>query len=259
MNARAPADRSVPVLRVDSPDGKLRAVVFGAATHNTTLRPDCYEICGDYAGFAQANLQEKHPGVQAMFVLGLAGDSDPYPHGTMDLARKHGLELSQEVERVLAGKLEPVRGPLKLGFGLATLPMQAPDKSDLEKRAAGKGRDADNAKRLLASLEKGEKPRDHYDAPVAVWQFGEDLTWVALSGEVVVDYVLLLEKALGANRLWLSAYANDYYGYLPSARLLAEGGYETGGLGGIRFSPQAESALTAKVRDVAIGVGRSVP
>ena len=259
MNARGPADRTVPVLRIDTPEGKLRAIIFGAATHNTTLRPNCYEICGDYAGFAQANIEETHPGVQAMFVLGLAGDSDPYPHGTMELARQHGHELSAEVERVLASKLEPVRGPLKLGYGIATLPMEAPARAELEKQAATTGRDADSAKRLLESLDKGEKPRDHYDAPIAVWQFGDDLTWVALSGEVVVDYVALLEKALGPNRLWLSAYANDYYGYLPSARILAEGGYESRGLGGIRFSPKAQDALTAKVRDIAVGIGRTVP
>jgi len=94
---------------------------------------------------------------------------------------------------------------------------------------------------------------------VAVWQFGSDLTLVALSGEVVVDYVALLEKALEPNRLWLSAYANDYYGYLPSARLLAEGGYETRGLGGLHFSPKAQEVLTAKVRELAAKVGRTVP
>ena len=60
------------------------SVLFGAATHNTTLRPNCYEICGDYAGFAQANLAEQHPGVQAMFMLGLA-------HGTFSLFQFHAL------------------------------------------------------------------------------------------------------------------------------------------------------------------------
>lgn len=259
MNARAPADRTVPVLRIDSADGRLRAVLFGAATHNTTLRPNCYEICGDYAGFAQANLAERHPGVQAMFMLGLAGDSDPYPHGTMELARKHGLELSQEVERVLGAKLEPVRGPLRLSYGMADLPMDAPSRAELEKQSAANDRSAATAKRHLEALEKGEKLRDHYTAPVAVWQFGSDLTLVALSGEVVVDYVALIEKAVGPNKLWLSAYSNDYYGYLPSARLLAEGGYETGGIGGIRFSPRAQDVLTAKVRELAASVGRDSP
>jgi hypothetical protein len=259
MNARGPADRTVPVLRIDTAQGKLRAVLFGAATHNTTLRGNCYEICGDYAGFAQANLEKQHPGVQAMFILGFAGDSDPYPHGTMDLARRHGQELSQEVERVLGAKLEPVRGPLRLSFDKADLPLNVPSRAALEKQAGGRGPDAAAAKRRLAALDQGEKLPDHYAAPVAVWQFGSDLTLVALSGEVVVDYVALLEKALGPNRLWLSAYANDYYGYLPSARLLAEGGYETRGLGGIRFSPKAQDVLTAKVRALAAKVGRAVP
>lgn len=100
-------------------------------------------------------------GVQAMFMLGLAGDSDPYPHGTMELARKHGLELSQEVERVLGTKPEPVRGPLRLSYGMANLPMDAPSRAELEKQAAASDRSAATAKRLLEALEKGEKLRDH--------------------------------------------------------------------------------------------------
>src|SRR5205807_543359 len=111
VNPRGLADRSVPVLRIDDPDGKMRALLFGAATHNTTLGGDNYQLCGDYAGFAQSFLQEKYPGVQAMFILGCAGDSNPYPRGTMDLARKHGRTLGEEVCRVVDGKLRPVAGP----------------------------------------------------------------------------------------------------------------------------------------------------
>ena len=88
VNARGTADRSVPVLRIAGADGKLCAVVMGAGTHNTTLTDKCYEICGDYAGFAEARIEEEHPGVTALFVLGCAGDSNPYPRGTMDMARR---------------------------------------------------------------------------------------------------------------------------------------------------------------------------
>jgi hypothetical protein len=263
MNARGPADRSVPVLRIDDPQGKLRAVLFGAATHNTTLTGRCYELCGDYAGFAQADLEERHHGVQAMFLLGFAGDSDPYPRGTMELARQHGSALSREVERVMQAKLQPVRGPLRVALGKAELPLQAPPShADLEKQAARRGLDASIAQQMLAALKKGEKLPDHYACPVAVWQLGADLTLVALSGEVVVDYVALLEKALGPNRLWLAAYCNDVFGYVPSARVLEEGGYETRGIytGGIgRFSPKAQDVLVAKVRELAARAGRSLP
>src|SRR5205085_12155631 len=75
VNPRGLADRSVPVLRVDSPDGKLLAVVCGAACHNTTLGPQDYEISGDYTGHAQRLIEEQHPGVQTMFVQGCAADA----------------------------------------------------------------------------------------------------------------------------------------------------------------------------------------
>ncbi len=240
VNPRGPTDRTVPVLRVESLDGTLRAVVFGAATHNTTLGPSCYEICGDYAGYAQQEFEKKHPGVQAMFVLGCAGDSDPYPRTNarmpvqqaMGYARQHGAELSQEVERVLggsgfigsgqAGKLRPVRGPLRIAYGTTELPLEA---------------------------------GGNVTGRVAVWQLGGDLTLVALSGEVVVDYVTLIEKALGPMNLWVAAYSNDVFGYLPSDRLLGEGGYETRR----GFSAKAQDALVTKVRELATTVGRTGP
>jgi len=264
VNARGPADRSVPVLRIDGADGKPRAVLFGAGTHNTTLTEKCYEICGDYAGFAQSYVEEHHPGVQAMFILGCAGDSNPYPRGTMEIAREHGATLGKEVDRLLETKLQPVRGPVKVGLAKADLPLQAPpSREELEKRKARKGSvQAWIAGQMLAALDKGEKLPAHYACPVAVWQFGDDLTLAALSGEVVVDYVGFLEKALGPNRLWLSAYCNDVFGYLPSARVLAEGGYETRGLyvGGIGlFDAKAQDVLVAKVRELAEKTGRKVP
>ena len=206
VNPRGLADRSVPVLRVESPDGKPLAVLFGAATHNTTLGGDNYQICGDYAGFAQAYVREKMPGVQAMFMLGCAGDSNPYPRGTMELARKHGEALGAEVCRVLGGKLKPVRGPLRIAFERVDLPLQTSlTREELKKLADDKrSPKAGVAGQLLALLDKGEKLPDHYTCPVTVWQFGADLTLVGLSGEVVVDYLARLEKALGPNQLWVA-------------------------------------------------------
>jgi hypothetical protein len=262
-NPRGLADRSAPVLRIDAPDGKLRAVVFGAAVHNTTLRPQHNRICGDYAGYAQAFIEERHPGAMALFVLGCAGDADPYPHGSYELAREHGATLGKEVCRVLEGKLQPVRGPLHVAFTQTDLPLQEyPPREELEKRAGQRGVDAWVAQRMLEVLKKDGKGPDHYRCPQAVWQFGQDLTLAALSGEVVVDYVPLLEKALGPNRLWITAYCNDVYGYLPSARVLREGGYETRGLysGGIGlFSPKAEEVLVEALRRLAREAGRPLP
>jgi neutral ceramidase len=262
-NPRGLADRSVPVLRVGGPDGKPRALLFQAAVHNTTLTGNCYDICGDYAGFAQYDLQERYPGVQAMFMLGCAGDADPYPRGTMEIAREHGKTLGKEVARVLDGRLQPVRGPLRTAYGKADLPLEAPpSRADMEAQAAGRGVGAWVAQQMLAVLARGEALPTHYPAPFAVWQFGDDLTLVALSGEVVVDYVPLLEQALGPNRLWVGAYAHEVFGYLPSARVLREGGYETRGLyaGGIGyFTPETERVVIDHLRELARRAGRPLP
>src|SRR5260370_6512423 len=52
---------------------------------------------------------------------------------------------------------------------------------------------------------------------------------VFLAGEVVVDYALRLYRELDASRLWVFAYTNDLPCYIPSERILREGGYEGGG------------------------------
>jgi hypothetical protein len=62
-----------------------------------------------------------------------------------------------------------------------------------------------------------------------VWRLGSGPTLVALGGEVVVDYSLRLKKELGPDRTWVAGYANDVMAYIPSYRILKEGGYEGGG------------------------------
>jgi hypothetical protein len=252
----------MPLLKASSPSGKLRAVVFGAATHNTTLTGNEYRITGDYAGFAQEYVEKHLPGVQAMFVLGFAGDSNPYPRGTLELARQHGETLGREVVRVLETKLTPVRGPLGLQFDHVDLPLAVPSsRAEIERMT---GRDVPSwqswmATRMLEALDKGLQLPSHYRAPIAVWQFGADLTLVALPGEVVVDYVHLIEGAIGPLQLWLSAYNNDVFGYFPSARVLAEGGYETRGVvhgGPGFFSPAAQDVLIGKIKELSSRAGR---
>jgi neutral ceramidase len=51
---------------------------------------------------------------------------------------------------------------------------------------------------------------------------------VALGGEVVVDYALRLVREDPARQLWVAGYSNDVFGYVPSLRVLREGGYEGG-------------------------------
>ena len=259
VNPRGLVDRTVPVLRIDGLDGKPRAVVFGYACHNTTLTQRDYMLSGDYAGYAQRLIEERFPEAQAMFVIGCAGDANPYPLGTLELARQHGAALGEEVCRVLTTALRPVRGTLTCVFDRAVLPVRQMDRNELERMTlVGNTREKATAAEMLAAVARGEPQPTSYPAPVAVWQFGDDLTFVGLSGEVVVDFVPLIEKAIGPLQVWISAYCNDVFGYIPSARVVAEGGYEARGIYAINglFTAEAESVLVDKVRELSARAGR---
>jgi hypothetical protein len=265
-NPRGLADRTVPILRIETTaDHKPLAIVFGCACHNTTLTGQNYALCGDYAGFAQSEIQEKLPGAQAMFITGCAGDADPYPRGKMEDARQNGHDLAAEVLRVATQTpLKPLSAPLQTTFDHVDLPFKTMKRDDLEAivKSAKPGYLVPNATRLLDMLNHNEALPTSHSAPIGVWQFGKDLTLVALSGEVVVDYAALLEKSIGPLNLWPAAYCNDYFGYLPSRRVIEEGGYETRGMESSNpgfFAPQAQDAFINKARELAQRAGRPMP
>src|SRR5262249_54772120 len=84
------------------------------------------------------------------------------------------------------------------------------------------------AERFVKLLDEGKKIDDAYPHyPVQVWRLGS-ICWVALGGEVVVDYSPRLKRELRAEgrAVWVAAYANDVMAYIPSERVLREGGYE---------------------------------
>ena len=43
-----------------------------------------------------------------------------------------------------------------------------------------------------------------------------------------MEYALRLKKEMGVERTWVSSYANEVPAYLPSEKVLKEGGYEAG-------------------------------
>lgn len=255
-----PVDHDVPVLRVEGVDGKLRAVLFGYACHNTTLSFN--RFCGDYAGFAQQAIEEAHPSVTALFLAGCGGDQNPYPRGKLEQAQQHGQALANAVESALLPRPRPVRGPLRTLLAEVTLDFVPPaERDELLKQRESRDRYAQRkAMLLLEELEKTGRIRSTYAYPVQVVRFGGDLTLVALAGETVVDYSLRLKRELTDTPLWVAGYSNDVFGYVPSLRVLKEGGYEAGdafrfGVLAGPFAPNVEERIVETVHRLARQVG----
>lgn len=255
-------DDDVPLLQVRSADGRLRAVLLSYACHNTTLTDTFYQFNGDYAGYVQAEIEQAHPGAVAMFMMGAGADINPEPRGKLEMAQAHGKALAETVARILAGSLRPLRGNLNTAYANVALPLDVMTREQLQAQTQDKDKyRRAHAQRWLARLDRDGKVMTEYPYPLQVVQLGNDLTLVAMSGEVVVDYVLRLKQELGAERLWVAAYCNDVMAYIPSVRILKEGGYEADfsmiyyDLPG-KWNPAVEEIIIRNIRALARKAGR---
>ena len=225
-----PFQHDVPVLAVRNMDDGLLAVVFGYACHSTVL--DGYRWCGDYPGFAQLELETTHPDCIALFWAGCGADQNPLPRRTVALARHYGKRLATAVDAVLlTSKMESVSSRLETRFGELPLAYGALPSSD----QLTADLDSDNryvaarARMLLDQIADGSELPESYPFPIGTWQLGGSVEFVFLGGETVVDYAIRLKDSLRGKATWVASYANDVMAYIPSERVLAEGGYEGGG------------------------------
>ena len=247
-----PVDHSLPVMFVNSPEGKLRAVFANYACHATTLSFN--KIHGDWPGTAMEAIEREHPGVTALIGIGCGADQNPHPRNLVEQAIGHGAAIAAEVSRLVKLDKTPIRGTLGALATNIVLPYEPlPSREDLEKDAASPTPQIGYiAKKNLARIDRGEKLPTELAYRVQVWNFGDDLAMVFLPGEVTVDYQLRLKVELDAARLWVNAYSNDAPCYIPSARVLAEGGYE--GMSAMvyydrpaKFSPGVEDRIIVAV------------
>jgi hypothetical protein len=221
-----PVDHDVPVLRIQGPDGNLLAVLFGYSCHATVLND--YEINADWPGFAQEAIETAHPSAVAMFVNGCGADQNPLPRRRVELARKYGEILAIAVELVLDAEMKPLSGPLRTALDTVDVRFQEPpSRQEFENIAeTNKSYEGRHAEQMLETLEQKGKLPASYPYLAQVWRFGDSLTFISLSGEVVADYSLRFRRKYGWEATWVSGYNNDVFAYIPTARIVREGGYE---------------------------------
>ena len=213
------------MLAVKNAAGKLKVVVFGYACHATVLSG--LQWSGDYPGCAQTEFERLHPGCQAMFWAGCGGDQNPLPRRTVELAEHYGRRLALAVDAaLLTSQVTDVPPTLVTSIAEIDLELDTlPTKEELQKTVNSTNRyEQSRARLLLQKIEADGSLSQTYPYPIGVWKLG-DGHWVFLGGEVVVDYALRLKHELTGD-IWVTGYANDVMSYIPSRRVLREGGYE---------------------------------
>lgn len=254
-----PVDHTVPVLAARSPSGELKAVLFGYACHATVLSG--MEWCGDWPGFAQIELEKGHPGTIALFWAGCGADQNPLPRRTVELAQNYGQQAAAAVDKVLAGSMRPVTGKLstryaEIDLALDALPTAEQVDQDLKSENVYIAR---RAAWLKKQYDSSGKLSSTYPYPIQAWKFGNAASLTFLGGEVVVDYSLRLRSEVSDDHAWFAGYSNDVMAYIPSRRVLTEGGYEGEssmiyyGLP-TRWSPDVEEHIVRETRKLHDGL-----
>lgn len=208
----APNDHDLPVMQVTDSAGATRAIITSYATHATTLESGDNVVSGDWPGYAREAIQRIYPGSVALVMIGAGADSDPSPRSgsaSVSYAQKHGESIANEVQRLIAqNQLKPA------SFNIAAA------HTEVELPFATQRMPGDPSSARLAtqpgSLSYG----------VTSWLFGDDLAMTFFEGELVVDYSLRLKSTFDDGRLWVNGYSNEVQEYIPSERILYEGGYE---------------------------------
>ena len=222
---RGPNDYAVPVMKVSGINGEPIAIVFGYACHPTVL--STYKWSGDYAGFAQIELEKKFPGYTALFFQGAGADQNPLPRRTEALAEQYGLTLAAAVLATVNQEMRQLVPVLNTGYREVELKLApVPTREELLKtESSAKDYSKTWARRLIDQIDRGESLIQSYPYyPVQIWNLG-GLNWVVLGGEVVVEYALKAKEIFG-NETFVLGYSNDMMAYIPSLTVLTEGGYE---------------------------------
>ncbi|MBM3403163.1 MAG: hypothetical protein FJY21_12820 [Bacteroidetes bacterium] len=259
---KGPSDYAVPVFRVSDKKGEILAIAFGYACHNTVLSG--YEWSGDYAGFAQIQIEKVYPGATALFFQGCGGNQNALPRRTIPLAKQYGMELALAVESVLEGEMRELEPSLKTTYSEVILEFENPAlKEELNQMLSKESGYIRNwALGMIRKYEKGERMLSQYPYPVQLWQLGEQSV-VALGGEPVVDYAINLKKIFGPE-LFVMGYSNDVMAYIPTVEILREGGYE-GHTSQMAFGLPAkwkesiESLIMGEVLRLSKEIGMAIP
>ncbi|MEM9017503.1 MAG: neutral/alkaline non-lysosomal ceramidase N-terminal domain-containing protein [Verrucomicrobiota bacterium] len=225
---KGPVDHDVPVLSVRDLDGSLNAVLFGYACHATVLSTLVWD--GDYPGYAQTALEQANPGAVALFWAGCGGDLNPLPRRDVELAIEYGEDLAARVSDVLDAPMEELKPQLSTTFREIPLPLQSsPTAEKLAADAKSSNRfEVAHAKELQRRLQEEGEIANTYPFPIGAWEIGGEIDFIFLGGEVVIDYALRLKRERRGSKTWVAANANDVMAYIPSKRVLLEGGYEGG-------------------------------
>jgi len=243
VNPDGPVAPWVDVLWFEHVDGTPLVTIYQHAAHGTCLVGDNYLWTADWMGAAMRLIESELVGSTALFVNGCAGNINPHPRGTFQLAGDHGKRAGSAVLQAIAGmsdlrdsgRLRCARHAFELP--LEPMPSQAECERDLaewepkyRELAGDHHRDWRTCRHYFAAQERLEALRTDTVSeglPMDVQVVAlDEVALVGLPGEIFVETGFAIAEASPFELTLPVGYANGSIGYVPTSEEVPYGGYE---------------------------------
>ncbi|MBP8256233.1 MAG: hypothetical protein KAX37_02830 [Opitutaceae bacterium] len=220
-------DPSLPLVYLDSPDGKPLASLVNFSMHLDTTGG--LQFSADFAyELAKILADVKGPEMLTHFTIGAAGNINHYylldprkPHRVKGYgeAARIGALLAAEVVRCYQ-RLQPLASaPLKVSHEIVRLKLMASKSRQFEEM---------HQKKPFFDGEVMETYIDGgytFPAEVMVITLGDELAFVGVPGELFVELGLQVKMNSPYKYTFLNELANGAIGYIPTRRAMSEGAY----------------------------------
>jgi len=235
-------DRSLPVLRLRSDDGRLLATIVSYACHPTVLGADNREMTADYPHYVRRHIEAANPGSVALFLNGCTGDVNigHTAQASLSLSGNNARTFNNAevlgvriAEAALAAPEQPAiaaAAALERSVEL-TLERRENNLAALAAQWAEEAKNADPVRRTLLSHWIGwaraiaDTTPGKWIGRVSVLDWG-GVPIVALPGEIFAETALAIRSACVDGPAFVLSYADGTPGYIPPASEFAFGGYE---------------------------------
>jgi hypothetical protein len=214
LNPDGPADRQIGLIRVERADGSLLALVANYAIHGTVLSGDNKLISGDAPGIVAAYVEQKL-NATVLLVNGAAGNLAPiysvYPTPGAGHLNQFRVLLG---DKILEANASLPKGSDQVRLQLEETYVESPLRAGLEwlSELAAYSR-TDTAGRVLIKL------------PIRFLQINDTAIWSA-PGELFCEIAIHVRNVSPFSHTFYFGYTNGWFGYLPTAQAVTEGGYE---------------------------------
>jgi hypothetical protein len=212
LNPEGPVDRTFNLIRVDRPDGTPIALVVNYAMHGTVMSGQNLKISGDAPGTVAAYLEEKLGGT-VLYVNGAAGNIAPiysvYPDPSSGHLSQFNVLLGDRIRDAVSAL---PAGTSRVTMRLGETNVETPRKPELTWPDEFAGYS-------VAGTRPGIR------LPLKFIALNDTVIWSA-PVEMFCEIALDVRARSPFARTFYFGYTNGWFGYLPTAKAFAEGGYE---------------------------------